>query len=163
MGIVKIPLDIEAALLADRIAADEIAETVARCERTRAKTFDPESGAYTGYKESGAITLWVCYKTFCGGAELLDYYFNRTNILGVSEPAADPDMELGPLLTPIRDKKPLCCKCDRPLEIRKALFSYMKRKYYAMAFACPSCGQVYESKEIVRYRAEKVEPLLEGK
>jgi hypothetical protein len=162
----KIPPDIEAALLRDRITAAEIGEVVAYCEDARAKVLDVALGEYTGYKENGAVTLWVCYRAWradAASAELVDYYFNRTRITGVSYPIADPGMRLGPLLEPVRDKELLCCKCELPLEIRKALFKYMNQTYYAMAFACPSCGQVYESKETIRYQAEKVEALLEGK
>jgi predicted RNA-binding Zn-ribbon protein involved in translation (DUF1610 family) len=160
----KIPPDIEAAMLRDRITAAEIGEVVAYCEAARAKILDVESGEYTGYKESGAITLWVRYRTLgAEDAELADYYFNRTRITGVSYPVADPNMRLGPLLAPIRDKELLCCKCDLPLKARKTLFKYMNQTYYAVAFACPTCGQVYESKETIRYQAEKTEALLEGK
>ncbi|MDR2089983.1 MAG: hypothetical protein LBP73_11605 [Clostridiales Family XIII bacterium] len=159
----NIPPDIEAAARKDRIAASELAEAVAHCEGACAKIYDAASDAYTGYHEIGAITLWVCYKTACGEAELLDYCFNRTRITGVSRPVADPDADFGPLLTPIRDRKLLCCRCGIPPEMRKVLFKYMDRGYYATAFACPSCGQVYENKDTIRYRAERVEPLLEGK
>jgi hypothetical protein len=159
----EIPPDIGRALRKDRITAAEIAETVAHCEDTRAKILDMASGTYTGYRESGAVTLWVCYKTVRNNAELLDYYFNRTKITGLSRPLANPDMGLGPLLEPMRNRRLLCCKCDAPPEIRQVLFKYMNQSYYAAAFTCPICGQVYESKETIRYRAEKVEPLLEGK
>ena len=160
---IKIPPDIEAAASKDRIAAAELAEAVRHCEDTRAKVFDAAADAYTGYRENGGITLWVRYKTVGADAELLDYCFNRTRITGVSCPVADPAMPLGPLLESIRDKDLLCCKCDIPLEIRKALFRYADQHYYAVTFACKVCGQVYESKELIRYRAEKVEALLEGK
>jgi hypothetical protein len=165
----KIPPDLEAAMLRDRITAAEVGEVVACCEDTRAKVLDAETGEYTGYKEIGAITLWVRYRlgradaAGAAGAELVDFYFNRTRITGVSRPVADPGMRLGPMLEPIRDKKLLCCKCDLPLEVRKALFKYMNQNYCAAAFVCPSCGQVYENKETIRYQAEKVEALLEGK
>jgi predicted RNA-binding Zn-ribbon protein involved in translation (DUF1610 family) len=160
---IKIPTHIEIALSKDRIAAEEVAETVRYCEDTRAKVLDASSGEYTGYKESGAVTLWVRYKCLGADAELLDCYFNRTKITGASDPVADPAMRLGPLLDPLRDKGLLCCKCDIPLEIRKVLFKYLNQNYYAVSFACPICGQVYASREIVRYQAERVEALLEGK
>lgn len=160
---IEIPKEIEAALSKDRIATAEIVDAVRHCEDTRAKTFDAASGDYTGYRESGAVTLWVRYKIRGADAELLDYYFNRTRITGVSHPVADPATRLGPLPKPMRDRTLLCCKCDLRLELRKVLFKYMNQNYYAVSFACPSCGQVYESKEIIRYRAEKVETLLEGK
>jgi hypothetical protein len=161
---IEIPPDIKAAMLRDRIAASDAAEAVAHCEAANAKVFDEESGEYTGYKENGNITLWVCYKPDrAGGATLIDCYFNRTRITGLSYPIADPDTRLSPLLEPIRGKRLLCCKCGIHLEIRKVLFRYAEQSYYAMAFACPLCGQVYENKEIIRYQTEKTEALLEGK
>ncbi|MDR2296583.1 MAG: hypothetical protein LBD95_07280 [Clostridiales Family XIII bacterium] len=159
----KIPPDIELALSKDRITAAEAADAVKHCEDTRAKVFDAAAGDYTGYGESGAITLWVRYKTRGADAELLDYYFNRTRITGLSLPVVDPAARLGPLLEPLRSKRLLCCKCDVLLEPRKVLFRYANQNYHAVSFACPGCGQVYESKEIIRHQAEKVEALLEGK
>jgi hypothetical protein len=160
---VIIPPGIEASLSKEHITAADVADAVGHCEETNAKVLDEESGEYTGYRESGHITLWVRYRTVGADAELLDCYFNRTKITGVSHPVADPGMRLGPMLEPIRNKRLLCCKCDIPLEIRKVLFKYTEQKYYAMNFACPACGQIYENKEIIRYQAEKVEVLLEGK
>ena len=160
---IKIPSNLAVALAANRVSEAEIAEVVNHCESANAKVFDASTGEYTGYKEDGGITLWVRYKIAGGDTELTDCYFNRTKITGDSSPVADANMPLGPLLEPLKDKGLLCCACNAPLEVRKVLFQYMKQHYYAVAFACPTCGQVYESKETVRYRAEKVEALLEGK
>jgi hypothetical protein len=160
---IEIPSYIDSAVLKDHITAAELAEVVEYCEDTRAKVLDEESGEYTGYKEDGNITLWVCYKGGRSGVKLVDYYFNRTKITGVSYPVSNPDMPVGPMLEPIRKKRLQCCKCEIPLEIRKVLFKYTAQSYYAVAFACPVCGQVYESKEIILYQANKVEALLEGK
>ncbi|MDR2770930.1 MAG: hypothetical protein LBB57_02705 [Clostridiales Family XIII bacterium] len=160
---IKIPPDIEAAILKDRVTTAEIADVIKHCEDTRAKVLDAASGEYTGYGETGAITLWVRYKTAGADAEVLEYYFNRTRITGVSYPVAEPDLRLGPLPKSMRNRALLCCKCDVSLEIRKVLFKYMNRSYSAMSFACPICGQVYESQEVIRCRAEKVEALLEEK
>ena len=62
-----------------------------------------------------------------------------------------------------KKKEMICLKCNRPLELRKVYFDYLGFQFHADLPACPRCGQVYISEEMVRGKMAEVECSLEDK
>jgi len=60
-------------------------------------------------------------------------------------------------------KQLLCCKCNKELEPKKTDFSYLGHTFFTEVPACPVCGQVYISEELVKGRISEVEMQLEDK
>jgi len=56
-----------------------------------------------------------------------------------------------------------CGRCDKPLVIRKTVFSYMERSFTHDVPCCPDCGKVYISMELAEGRMAEVERQLEDK
>lgn len=61
------------------------------------------------------------------------------------------------------EEKIICAKCNVPLEMKKAKFSYLGHELHSEVPRCPKCGQVYLSEELVRNRIAKVEASVEDK
>jgi hypothetical protein len=57
----------------------------------------------------------------------------------------------------------ICCRCRKPLELRKTDFTYLGHTFYADLPRCPGCGQVYISEELVGSRIAEVEMNMEDK
>lgn len=56
-----------------------------------------------------------------------------------------------------------CSKCNVPLISTKITLTYMNLDFYAELPACPHCGQVYISEEMVRSKIAEVEIQMEDK
>jgi hypothetical protein len=56
-----------------------------------------------------------------------------------------------------------CLKCDRNLEERRTLFTYLGFPISAPLPRCPVCGQVYVSEEFALGKLAEVEKTLEDK
>jgi len=56
-----------------------------------------------------------------------------------------------------------CCKCKAPLVTRRINFEYLGHNFFAEIPACPVCGQVYVSEELVKGKIAEVEKNLEEK
>ena len=61
------------------------------------------------------------------------------------------------------EKKLICYKCRKELELKKANFSYLGHTFYTDAPTCPECGIVYISEDLVKGRMSDVEMQLEDK
>jgi hypothetical protein len=59
--------------------------------------------------------------------------------------------------------KLICCKCQKELEMKRTDFSYLGHSFFTEVPACPECGQVFISEELVRNRISEVEMQLEDK
>jgi Zn-finger nucleic acid-binding protein len=57
----------------------------------------------------------------------------------------------------------ICALCDVPLVPSKVSFKYMGHDFYHELPACPRCGQVYISEELVKGKISEVETNLEDK
>ena len=57
----------------------------------------------------------------------------------------------------------ICMKCNLPLEIGKAKFSYLSHEMVSEVPLCPICGQVYLTEELVNGRIRAIEGSLEDK
>ena len=63
----------------------------------------------------------------------------------------------------IEQKKLICCKCQKELELKKTDFTYLGHSFFTEVPRCPLCGTVYISEELVRDRISEVEMQLEDK
>ena len=61
------------------------------------------------------------------------------------------------------EKTIVCCKCNCELAPREITFQYMGHHINHMLLACPSCGQVFITEELVNGKVQEVEMLLEEK
>jgi len=57
----------------------------------------------------------------------------------------------------------VCMKCNLPLEIGKAKFSYLGHEMVSEVPKCPKCGQVYLTEGLVTGRIRAIEGSLEDK
>ena len=57
----------------------------------------------------------------------------------------------------------ICDRCQVPLELITAQFSYLDRTFSHQVERCPSCGQVFISEELASERMRQVEEALEDK
>ena len=62
-----------------------------------------------------------------------------------------------------QDRVLKCSKCNEPLVVKQAMFSYMRRNFGHEVPVCPKCGKVYISRELAEGRMAEVEVLLEDK
>ncbi|NLP44564.1 MAG: hypothetical protein GX351_08050 [Peptococcaceae bacterium] len=60
-------------------------------------------------------------------------------------------------------KQVICYHCQIPLTIKKVNISYEGQTMAADLPACPQCGQVYLSEEVVRGKIHEIEKSLEDK
>jgi len=60
-------------------------------------------------------------------------------------------------------KKLVCFRCSKELEMKKTNFTYLGHSFYTELPACPECGQVFISEELVKSRISEVEMQLEDK
>ena len=56
-----------------------------------------------------------------------------------------------------------CGKCNEPLTMKKAIFSYLSRDVTHEVNRCPKCGKVFIPKELAEGRMAEVEAQLEDK
>ena len=61
------------------------------------------------------------------------------------------------------DRAWICGKCKTPLEIKKAIFSYLGRDVTHEVSRCPGCGKVFIPKGLAEGRMAEVEGQLEDK
>jgi hypothetical protein len=61
------------------------------------------------------------------------------------------------------EKKLICCRCQKELEMKKVDFSYLGHTFFTDLPRCPECGMVYISEELVNSRISEVEMQLEDK
>lgn len=61
------------------------------------------------------------------------------------------------------NKKLICYKCQKELEMRKTDFTYLGHTFFTDLPRCPECGLVYISEELVKSRIAEVEMQLEDK
>lgn len=61
------------------------------------------------------------------------------------------------------NKKLICWKCRRELEMKKTDFTYLGHSFFTELPRCPECGNVYVSEELVKGRISQVEMQLEDK
>ena len=57
----------------------------------------------------------------------------------------------------------VCVKCNLPLKIGKAKFSYLGHDMVSEVPKCPKCGQVYLTEGLVTGRIRAIEGSLEDK
>jgi hypothetical protein len=57
----------------------------------------------------------------------------------------------------------ICCKCNVELEEKSVLINYMGISMNVRMPRCPSCGQVYMPRELVKGKLAEVEKELELK
>lgn len=67
------------------ILEEEVAQTVAHCEATGEKLYDPERDVYMGHLRIGIITYWVEYQKTDNAYTLVNAYSHRMEILKDSE------------------------------------------------------------------------------
>jgi len=56
-----------------------------------------------------------------------------------------------------------CAKCDRRLEKRKTVFSYLGHTVAHQVYACPGCGNVFIPEELAEGRMSEIEQQMEDK
>ena len=61
------------------------------------------------------------------------------------------------------EKKLICFKCQKELELKKTNFTYLGHSFYTEVPRCPECGQVFIPEELVRGRISDVEMQMEDK
>lgn len=61
------------------------------------------------------------------------------------------------------EKKLICYKCQKELELKKTEFTYLGHTFFHEVPRCPQCGLVYISEELVKSRISEVEMQLEDK
>ena len=64
---------------------------------------------------------------------------------------------------PLEKPALICLKCNVPLELRKAFFTYLGFNFNTELPRCPVCGQMYLPEELVRGKVTEVEMSLEDK
>jgi hypothetical protein len=79
---VNIPLELSEKLSRDKILEDDIIDVVRFCERTGRKTYLPEKGVFSGYREEGLMTCWAEYRETSekNAFELVNAYSHRMKI-----------------------------------------------------------------------------------
>ena len=60
-------------------------------------------------------------------------------------------------------KKLICVKCDKELELKKTDFTYLGYSFFTELPKCPECGLVHISEELVKGRISEVEMQMEDK
>ena len=56
-----------------------------------------------------------------------------------------------------------CYRCNVPLEVKTAHFSYLDRTFNHPVPRCPVCGQVYIEKDLAKGKMSSVETSFEDK
>lgn len=60
-------------------------------------------------------------------------------------------------------KKLICVKCDKELELKKTDFTYLGYSFFTELPRCPECGLVHITEELVKGRISEVEMQMEDK
>jgi hypothetical protein len=63
----------------------------------------------------------------------------------------------------MEEKKLICFKCQKELELKKANFSYLGHVFFTEVPRCPQCGLVFISEDLVMGRISEVEMQMEDK
>ncbi|MEI7594981.1 MAG: DVU_1557 family redox protein [Bacteroidota bacterium] len=63
----------------------------------------------------------------------------------------------------IEEKKLICVKCDKELELKKTDFTYLGYSFFTELPRCPECGLVHITEELVKGRISEVEMQMEDK
>lgn len=62
-----------------------------------------------------------------------------------------------------KDKKIMCYKCKKELELKKTYFNYLDHSFFTEILSCPDCGEVFIPEDLVKGRISEVEMQLEDK
>ncbi len=57
----------------------------------------------------------------------------------------------------------MCSRCNKPLEMHKAFFSYLDHSFNTEVLRCPECGQVFVPESLARGKMAQVEVTVEDK
>ncbi|HYE67343.1 MAG TPA: FAD-dependent oxidoreductase [Anaerovoracaceae bacterium] len=63
-----------------KIIEEDVCNVIELSETSKRRTFDPQNGTYTGYRESGHITYWVEYRQKEEEYEVVNVYTHRMKI-----------------------------------------------------------------------------------
>jgi YgiT-type zinc finger domain-containing protein len=63
----------------------------------------------------------------------------------------------------MEEKKLICYKCQKELELKKTNFSYLGHIFFTEVPRCPQCGLVFISEDLVKGRISEVEMQMEDK
>jgi tRNA(Ile2) C34 agmatinyltransferase TiaS len=63
----------------------------------------------------------------------------------------------------MEEKKLICFKCQKELELKKTNFSYLGHIFFTEVPRCPECGLVFISEDLVKGRISEVEMQMEDK
>ncbi|RPH30040.1 MAG: DNA-binding protein [Bacteroidales bacterium] len=63
----------------------------------------------------------------------------------------------------MEEKKLICHKCQKELELKKTNFSYLGHIFFTEVPRCPECGLVFISEDLVKGRISEVEMQMEDK
>jgi hypothetical protein len=63
----------------------------------------------------------------------------------------------------MEEKKLICYKCQKELELKKTNFSYLGHIFFTEVPRCPECGLVFISEDLVKGRISEVEMQMEDK
>ena len=76
----KINEDVQEKMNRMKILDEDLCEVIEFGERTKRRTYDPETRTYTCYRELGHITYWVEYQKTDDGYEVISAYTHRMKI-----------------------------------------------------------------------------------
>ena len=76
----KIGPDVQEKMNRLKILEEDICNVIEFCETTKRRTFDPQKGTYSGYRESGYITYWTEYRIDGDNYEVVNVYTHRMKI-----------------------------------------------------------------------------------
>lgn len=76
----KIRAEVQEKMDALRILEEDVCRVIALGEDTKRRTFNPEKGTYSCYRESGYITFWVEYRKAGDEYEVVNAYTHRMQI-----------------------------------------------------------------------------------
>jgi hypothetical protein len=63
-----------------KIIEDDVCRVIELGERAKRRTYDPATGAFTCYRESGNVTYWVEYREAGEDYEVVNVYSHRMKI-----------------------------------------------------------------------------------
>ena len=63
-----------------KILEEDVCNVIELSETSKRRTFDPQNGTYTGYRELGHITYWVEYRQKEEEYEVVNVYTHRMKI-----------------------------------------------------------------------------------
>lgn len=76
----KIGADVQDKMDALKILEEDVCQVIELGESSKRRTFDPQKGTYTCYRESGHLTFWVEYRKDGEAYEVVNVYSHRMKI-----------------------------------------------------------------------------------